>query len=133
MLFCVDSCGEVAQTQVEKSEQDWLMRGTGSWADVAFKSADMEEGLSAHISRIRSLGPPRLAKGDGRKNRENAKHRDGNCDHGMERVRRANQKLIGFECGFIHEEGLQGRQWLEWHPVIGSVSDSSFLASSALY
>lgn len=56
-------------------------------------------------------------------NRENADHGDEDRDHGMDlepvrkliramkRVRRANQKLIGFERGFTDEERLKGRQW----------------------
>ncbi|KZP07972.1 Zn-dependent exopeptidase [Athelia psychrophila] len=123
VLSCVGGCGEEARKHVERMERDQLMRRTGYWADVAFKSADVEEGLSAHVSRIRALALPRPVKGDGNEAGEGGAHRDGECDRGLDsepvrkliraakRVRRANRKLIAFERGFIDEEGLKGRQW----------------------
>ncbi|KZP30985.1 hypothetical protein FIBSPDRAFT_850013, partial [Athelia psychrophila] len=80
------------------------MRRTGYWADVAFKSGDVEE-------ELRTSG------------REGRGHRDEECNHGLDSkpvrklikaakpVRRANRKLIVFERGFIDEAGLKGGQW----------------------
>ncbi|KAF7978073.1 hypothetical protein HWV62_1721 [Athelia sp. TMB] len=118
-LFCVGGCGTESRKQHEKMERDQLMRDTGYWVEVAFKSADVEEGLSAHVDRLRGLAAPRLTntRGDG------DGFMDNDCDHDLnsepvrklikaaKRVRRANRKLVAFERGFINEEGLPGREW----------------------
>ncbi|KAF7973284.1 hypothetical protein HWV62_15655 [Athelia sp. TMB] len=118
-VFCVGGCGTESRKQLEKVERDQLMRDTGYWAEVAFKSAHVEEGLSAHVNGLRGLTAPRPTNA----NKSQDGFKDDDCDHDLnsepvrklikaaKRARRANRKLIVFERGFIDEHGFSGREW----------------------
>lgn len=80
------------------------------WMDVAFGTRDVEAGWSLHVKRIQGGA----AVG--------AQHHEAYDKHGSDdpvrkfikaakRVRRANQKLVAFERGFISQGGLRDRTW----------------------